>query len=150
MIVTQTATKYAEKRVGKSNAHYRSGDIPWKSAPAVVLSCATNRDDAVALCNGNNDCMHAISPGNLQTPTHQKPSKRHHTITLHLTNLHILIPQINPKPQNLTKLTQQKERNNRKPENVNIQTINKPRKCPYRHANRFNLHQKTLNPKPPI
>lgn len=69
--VTLTAPKY----YSKGNAHYRSGDIPWKSAPAVVLNWATKRDDAVALCNGNSDCMHATSPGNLQTPK-PKPKKK--------------------------------------------------------------------------
>jgi hypothetical protein len=51
------------------DAHYRSlfmwMSIPWSIVPAVVVSCATILDVAIALCNGKSDCAHAISPPNL-------------------------------------------------------------------------------------
>jgi hypothetical protein len=39
---------------------------PWSNVSAVALSCGTIRAEATALCNGNNDCTHANSPGNLK------------------------------------------------------------------------------------
>jgi len=39
--------------------------LPWSNVSAVALSCGTIRAEATALCNGNNDCTHANSPGNL-------------------------------------------------------------------------------------
>jgi hypothetical protein len=58
-----------ERMMGGIDALYRSGDIwvsvPWSIISAIVLSWATIRDVAIALCNGKSDCAHAISPPNL-------------------------------------------------------------------------------------
>jgi hypothetical protein len=59
-----------ERMMGGIDVLYRSGDIwvsvPWSIISAVVLSWATIRDVAIALCNGKSDCAHAISPPNLK------------------------------------------------------------------------------------
>jgi hypothetical protein len=45
---------------------YVPSSSSWSIVPAVVVSCATILDVAIALCNGKSDCAHAISPPNLK------------------------------------------------------------------------------------
>jgi hypothetical protein len=66
MLSDQTMMEHGDT---KYRRHYRSlfmwMSIPWSIVPAVVVSCATILDVAIALCNGKSDCAHAISPPNL-------------------------------------------------------------------------------------
>jgi hypothetical protein len=70
MLSDQTMKEHGDNKYRREDlTHYRSlfmwVSIPWSIVPAVVVSCATILDVAIALCNGKSDCAHAISPPNL-------------------------------------------------------------------------------------